>query len=91
MQKYIVTLNIEEFKLLCQITYDKSKIRINPLHILGYDQTVFDYYQKILKKEILSASMDWKYQGIFIEDMGEYAYGDEFNGWKENEELYYNN
>jgi hypothetical protein len=89
LKKYIVAINIEEFKMLCKVNFESRKIRINPLHSFEYDENVFKYLEKILNNELNSATMDWKYRGIYIYEMGEYAYGDEYNGWKENWEFNY--
>jgi hypothetical protein len=89
LRKHLITINIDELKMLCELEYDSRKIRINALHDFGYNEKIFYYLEKILGNKITSASMDWVCERFYFQDMDEYIYGDQYHGWKENLNFYY--
>lgn len=89
LNKYIVAINIEEFKLLCKKDYDKRKIRINPLHCFNYTEEVYRYFQKILNGTLISANMSYEMHTSYIKFIEDYVTIEKYYGWKENKNFNY--
>lgn len=97
LDKYIFTINLDEFILLCwKYNDDKSKmprcdsnnIRINCNFFDGFSQNIYQYFLKILNGDIISASeyyTDVYYE--FYDDINAFTYKDSdshYEGWREN-------
>ena len=68
LNKYLFTINLDEFKMLCGVeNYIEKNIRINSDYFFKFDEEVFTYFKKILNDEIISATMLWTCETYFPE------------------------
>lgn len=84
LKKYIFTINLDELKMLCGFSFNKSNIRINAEYFGSYDKLFFKHFAKVFNKEVISTSMSWK-KKLFNDESSDYYF--DFMGWKENFEF----
>lgn len=85
LAKYFVTINIDDFKMLCKIDFDHKKLRISERKYHLFNEEIYRYFQKIRNEDIISACMNWKFKAIYPYDDQTVGVNIEiFDCWKEN-------
>ncbi|PVX46170.1 hypothetical protein C8C85_1996 [Flavobacterium sp. 103] len=96
LDKYLFTINLDEFKLLCwkynndkskMPEYDSNNIRINCDFFHGFSQYIYQYFLKILNDDIISASQYYTEISYEAVDFSGFEYVNtekHYEGWREN-------
>ncbi len=91
LTKFLVCINIDEFKMLCRIkNFEEKNIRINKSYFPNFSEQVFEYFSKIQENEIISASMSWSHSTSYpYDDTSIGIDSTDYEGWAENNEFSY--
>lgn len=92
LSTYITAINEDELKMLCRIdNFEERNIRINKAFFNYYKDEVFEFFDKIKNREIVSASMNFSSETVnpYDHDPTIGISIEHYNGWITNKEFSY--